>query len=179
MPIFSDTELQEISELQKRYPEPAATLLPVLWRIQDKRGWIDSDAMEEAAAICQVPKSHVEGVVSFYTMFFEKPMGKFHVQVCTNVSCMLCGGEKILDAMKARLGVANLERTPDGTFSIEEVECMGACGGAPMMAVNETFFEKTSPTEANEVIDTILAKGEIPTPKFVQQMPELSEASNR
>lgn len=179
MPIFSNEELQEIAELQKRYPEPAATLLPVLWRLQEKRGWLDSDAMEEAAAVCQVPKSHVEGVVSFYTMFFEKPMGEFHVQVCTNVSCMLCGGEKILDAMKSRLGIGNLARTEDGKFSIEETECMGACGGAPMMAVNEVFFEKISTQEANDVIDSIVAKGTIPAPKFVQQMPELSESANR
>lgn len=179
MPIFSDSELQEIAELQKRYPQPAATLLPVLWRLQEKRGWIDDEAMEGAAAICQVPKSHVQGVVSFYTMFFDKPMGRYHVQVCTNVSCMLRGGEEILSAMKQRLGVANLERSADGMFSIEEVECMGACGGAPMMAVNETFFEKISKEEANEVIDHVLAKNEIPKPKFVAQMPELTEAANR
>ncbi len=179
MAIFSDAELQEISELQKRYPSPAAYLLPVLWRLQDKRGWLDDEAMEEAAAVCQVPKSHVRGVVSFYTMFFEKPMGKFHVQVCTNVSCMLCGGEELLADMKQRLGVQNMERTPDGMFSIEEVECMGACGGAPMMAINETFFEKISTQEANEVIDQVVANGNIPTPKFVQQMPELSEAANK
>ncbi len=179
MPIFSDTELQEIAALQKRYPQPAATLLPVLWRIQEKRGWIDSDAMEEAAAICQVAKSHVQGVVSFYTMFFDRPMGKFHVQVCTNVSCMLRGGETLLAEMKAKLGIENLTSTPDGMFSIEEVECMGACGGAPMMAVNETFFEKVTKEEADGVIDHIRAKTEIPKPKFVAQLPELSEAANR
>ena len=179
MPIFSDTELKEFAELQTRYGAPGATLLPVLWRIQEKRGWIDNEAMEEAAAICQVPKSHVQGVVSFYTMFFEKPMGKYHVQVCTNVSCMLRGGEKLLSEMKTKLGIENLTTTPDGTFSIEEVECMGACGGAPMMAVNETFFETITNEEATGVIDHIRAKDEIPKPRFVAQMPELSEAANR
>ncbi len=178
MAIFSNAELQEISELQRRYPQPSATLLPVLWRLQEKRGWIDHEAMEEAAALCQVPKSHVQGVVSFYTMFFEKPMGRFHVQVCTNVSCMLRGGEGLLADMKSKLGVENLSVTADGTFSLEEVECMGACGGAPMMAVNETFFEKISTAEATEVIDHVRATGEIPRPKFVAQMPELSEAAN-
>lgn len=179
MPIFSNTELQEIAELQKRYPQPAATLLPVLWRLQEKRGWLDDEAMEEAAAVCQVPKGHVQGVVSFYTMFFDKPMGRFHVQVCTNVSCMLRGGEDLLSAMKQKVGAKNLEQSADGMFSIEEVECMGACGGAPMMAVNETFFEQVTTDEANGVIDHIRAKAEIPTPKFVPQMPELSESANR
>ena len=106
-------------------------------------------------------------------------MGKFHVQVCTNVSCMLRGGEKLLADMKAKLGIENLAMTPDGTFSIEEVECMGACGGAPMIAVNETFFEQITNAEAAGVIDHIRAKDEIPKPKFVAQMPELSEAANR
>ncbi len=179
MAIFSETELKEFAELQKRYGAPGASLLPVLWHIQEKRGWIDEAAMEEAAAICQVPKAHVRGVVEFYTMFFDKPMGKYHVQVCTNVSCMLRGGEKLLAEMKSKIGVENLATTPDGMFSIEEVECMGACGGAPMMAVNETFFETITNEEAHGVIDHIRAKNEIPTPRFVAQMPELSEAANR
>jgi len=179
MPILSESELQEIRTLQTRYPEPKATLLPVLWRLQEKRGWIDDEAMQEAADVCKVPVSHVRGVVSFYTMFFEKPMGQFHVQVCTNVSCMLRGGEDLLSAMKARLGIQNLERTEDGKFSIEETECMGACGGAPMMAVNETFYELATNSEANDIIDRIAATGQIPAPKFVAQMPELSDSANR
>jgi NADH-quinone oxidoreductase subunit E len=179
MPIFSDSELQEIRTLQTRYPEAKATLLPVLWRLQEKRGWIDDEAMQEAATVCQVPVSHVRGVVSFYTMYFEKPMGRFHVQVCTNVSCMLRGGEDLLSAMKSKLGIQNLEHTADGKFSLEECECMGACGGAPMMAVNETFYETITNSEANEIIDKIAATGEIPKPRFIAQMPELSEAANR
>ena len=179
MAIFSDAELQELSELQKRYGAPMATLLPVLWRIQEKRGWIDDEGMETAAAVCGVSKSHVQGVVSFYTMFFEVPMGRFHMQVCTNVSCMLCGGEKLFDEMRAKLGIENHGRTSDGLFSLEEVECMGACGGAPMMAVNEIFHERATSEEAAQIIDSIRATGEAPTPKFVTQLPELSEAVNR
>src|SRR5947209_19500727 len=155
MAIFSDQELTEISELQKRYGSPVAALLPILWRIQDKRGWIDDEAMETAAALCGVPKSHVMGVVSFYTMYFDKPMGRYHVQVCTNVSCMLCGGENLYEAVKSKLGVENWGRTEDGLFSLEEVECMGACGGAPMMAVNEIFYEKISNEEGLSILDLI------------------------
>ena len=179
MAIFSDAELQELSELQKRYGAPMAALLPTLWRIQEKRGWIDDEGMETAAAVCGVPKSHVQGVVSFYTMFFDKPMGRFHVQVCTNVSCMLCGGETLLKQTSAMLGINNHGRTEDGLFSLEEVECMGACGGAPMMAVNETFYERVTFEEGSKIIEDIRATGELPTPKFVMQMPELSEAANK
>src|SRR5205809_8066885 len=179
MAIFTEAELKEFSELQKRYGEPKATLLPVLWRIQEKRGWIDSDSMEEAAAICQVPKSHVEGVVSFYTMFFDKPMGRYHVQVCTNVSCMLRGGEELYEQVKKHLGIENHGRTENGLFSLEEVEGMGACGGAPMMALNDTFYECVTNDEATHILSETQRSGSNPKPKFVQQMPELSEATNK
>lgn len=179
MAIFNDQEIQEITELQKRYGAPLASLLPILWRIQEKRGWIDDEGMETAAALCGCPKSHVLGVVSFYTMFFDKPMGRFHVQVCTNVSCMLRGAEKVYEDVKSKLGVPNLGRTEDGMFSLEEVECMGACGGAPMMAVNELFYENINSAEALAVIEQIIATGAAPKPKFAMQLPELSEDTNR
>jgi NADH-quinone oxidoreductase subunit E len=171
--MFTELELSEIEALKKRYEKPQAALLPVLWKIQQKKGWIDHEGMEEAARICEVPKSHVLGVVSFYTMFFEKPMGKYHIQVCTNVSCMLHGGEKIYADLKTQLGCGHLERTADGMFSLEEVECMGACGGAPMIAVGETFFERVSSDEAAGIINTIKNTKIIPEPKLYAQMPEL------
>ena len=177
--MFSEQELDEIEVLKRRYPEAKAAVLPLLWKVQEKRGWIDEEGMELVAKLCDVPKSHVWGVVSFYTMYFEKPMGRYHVQVCTNVSCMLRGGEKLLLEMKARLGIDHMQRSEDGIFSLEEVECMGACGGAPMIAVNETFFERMSSDEAAEVINTIKASGTLPTPKPTVQLPELSLEANR
>lgn len=177
--MFNEQELQEIEALKKRYEEPKAALLPVLWRIQSKLGYIDSIGMDMAARLCEVPVAHVQGVVSFYTMFFDKPMGRYHVQVCTNVSCMLMGGEHLYREMKDRLGIGHHGRTEDGTFSLEEVECMGACGGAPMIAVNETFFEQVTDAEAGEIIAHIREKNEIPRPKFVKQMPELSDEANQ
>jgi NADH-quinone oxidoreductase E subunit len=172
--MFNEQELIEIESLKSRYEKPQAALLPVLWKIQEKKGWIDQDGMEIAAKLCDVPKSHVLGVVSFYTMYFEKPMGKHHIQVCTNVSCMLRGGEKIYNDLKEQLGCGHLERTNDGMFSLEEVECMGACGGAPMMAVGETFFERVNSDEARGIINTIKTTSNVPEPKRYPQMPELS-----
>ena len=170
--MFTEQELSEIKALQARYEHPQATLLPVLWRIQEKQGWIDDASMALAAEICGCEKSHVMGVVSFYTMFFEKPMGRHHVQVCTNVSCMLRGGEKIYSDLKAQLGCGHMERTADGMFSLEEVECMGACGGAPMMAVGDLFYERINSDDALDVIKTIKQTGTAPTPKPTVQMPE-------
>ena len=172
--MFNHEELLEIERLKLRYEKPQAALLPILWKIQEKKGWIDQEGMEEAAKICSVPKSHVLGVVSFYTMFFEKPMGKYHIQVCTNVSCMLRGGEKIYSDIKTQLGCGHLERTTDGMFSLEEVECMGACGGAPMIAVGETFFEKVNSEEALRIIGTIKSTDSIPEAQKYPQMPEMT-----
>ncbi len=176
--MFNAEELQEIEALKKRYESPQAILLPVLWKLQEKHGWLDDASMTEAASICEVPKSHVLGVVSFYTMFFDKPMGRHHIMVCTNVSCMLCGGEKIYEEVKQKLGITHMERTPDGMFSLEEVECMGACGGAPMMAVGELFYERINSADALEIINTIKEKGSAPPPKRTVQLPDISEASN-
>lgn len=113
----------------------------VLWLAQKKFGWISKEVIEYVAKLLDLPPSHVDGVVSFYTMYFKKPMGKYHIQVCTNVSCMLRGGEEIYHHLCESLGIKNGEVTPDGLFSIEEVECMGACGGAPMIAINEDYYE--------------------------------------
>ena len=176
--MFTEQELQEFEALKKRYDSPQAILLPVLWKIQEKQGWIDDKAMAVAAEICVCEKSHVMGVVSFYTMFFEKPMGKHHVMVCTNVSCMLRGGDNIYDAVKSQLGCGHMERTSDGTFSLEEVECMGACGGALMMAVGDTFFERINTEEALQVLGQIKSTGNVPTPKRTVQLPDLSTAAN-
>jgi len=177
--MFTEQELIEIEALKLRYKKPQAVLLPILWKIQEKKGWIDQEGMEEAARICQVPKSHVLGVVSFYTMFFEKPMGRHHIQVCTNVSCMLGGGEEIYEDLKSELGCGHLERTSDGMFSLEEVECMGACGGAPMMAVGETFFERVNIDDVRKIISSIKTTNVVPAPKRFAQMPELSEEANK
>ncbi len=138
---FSPEDLAAIDAHKAKYPDPKAAIMPVLWMAQKKWGWLSEDVMKEVARVMDLPYAHVLGVASFYTMYFKKPMGKKHVQVCTNVSCMLRGGERLLAIAKEGLGIGHNQATPDGTFSLEEVECMGACGGAPMVAINETFYE--------------------------------------
>jgi NADH-quinone oxidoreductase E subunit len=169
--VLNDAEIQEFEQLKSRYGKPQAILLPVLWRLQEKNGWLDDKAITIAAELAECPKSHVYGVVTFYTMFFDKPMGRYHIMVCTNVSCMLRGGMDIYEAVKSKLGCGHMERTEDGIFSLEEVECMGACGGAPMMAVGETFYENISAADALEIIDTIRQTNMVPKPKATIQLP--------
>lgn len=170
--MFSEQERIEIEQLKTRYQKPQAILLPILWKIQEKQGWIDDKSMELAAQICECTKAHVLGVVSFYTMYFEKPMGRHHIQVCTNVSCMLRGGENIYATVKETLGIGHMERTADGMFSLEEVECMGACGGAPMLAVGETFFERVTNDETLALLSQIKSDGVVPFPKKTVQLPD-------
>lgn len=151
---FTTEEMEMIEGIKSKYPEKKAALMPVLWMAQKKWGWISDDVKETVADLLDLSYSHVEGVASFYTMYFKKPMGRFHIQVCTNVSCMLLGGEEIFMHVAEKLGIGNNERTEDGLFSLEEVECMGACGGAPMIAINENYYENVN----IEIVDGLLDK---------------------
>ncbi|MCS6999726.1 MAG: NADH-quinone oxidoreductase subunit NuoE [Bacteroidota bacterium] len=152
---FTDQELAEIERLKKLYPEPKAALMPVLWMAQKKWGWLSEDVMRLVAEVMNLPYAHVMGVARFYTMYFKKPMGKYHIQVCTNISCMLRGGEEIFRHVCTKLGIGNNERTSDGRFSVEEVECMGACGGAPMIAINEDYYENVTIEEVDRLLATL------------------------
>ncbi len=138
---FTDENLKRIEEVLKKYPEKKAAVMPVLWIAQEQNGWISGEVMKEVAALLDMTPEDVLGVVSFYTMYHQKPMGKYHIQVCTNVSCMLKGANQIYDHVKKKLGLSNMEVSEDMQFSVEEVECMGSCGTAPMIAVNEDYFE--------------------------------------
>ncbi|MFM7774240.1 MAG: NADH-quinone oxidoreductase subunit NuoE [Candidatus Kapaibacterium sp.] len=141
---FSAEELSTIEKIKARYPDSKAAIMPVLWMAQKKWGWLSEDVMKAVASVMDLPFAHVMGVATFYTMYFKKPMGTYHVQVCTNVSCMLRGGDTLYDHVCEKYGIRHNETTADGKISVEEVECMGACGGAPMIAINEDYFENVS-----------------------------------
>ncbi len=144
-----------IDDLQKRYPTKAATLLHVLWAIQDQETWISRPWMEYAAARCDVALSKVLGVVSFYTMFHQQPPGRHHVQVCRNITCTMLGAEELLACTKKKLGIENGERTPDGKFSLEEVECLAGCSWAPVVQINRTYHENMTPEKLIKLLDSL------------------------
>ena len=152
---FSNDELQKIDSIKSKYPESKAALMSVLWMSQKKWGWISDEVKEYVANILGLPYSHVHGVASFYTMYFKKPMGKHHIQVCTNVSCMLRKGDDIYKHVSEKLNIGNMQCTSDGKFSLEEVECMGACGGAPMVAINEDYFENFDIEAIDKLLDSL------------------------
>jgi len=152
---FSEESLQKIEQIIKKYPVKRAAVMPVLYVAQAQNGWISKEVMLETASVLDMNAEDVFGVATFYTMYHKKEPGKFHIQVCTNVSCMLRGGYQIYDAVKAKLGLNNGEVSDDMKFSLEEVECMGSCGTAPMIAVNEDYFENLDKEKALQILDSL------------------------
>ncbi len=150
---FTEENLKRIEKARTKYPTALAAVMDTVYIAQEQNGHISTEVMEEIAAVLGIDKVEVLSVVTFYTMYFTKPMGKYHVQVCTNVSCMLRGSTEIWEAVKEKLGINNMEVTPDGKFSLEEVECMGACGNAPMIAINEDFYENLTKEKVLEILD--------------------------
>jgi NADH-quinone oxidoreductase E subunit len=155
---FSDEKLQKIDGLLKKYPNKKPAVMPVLYLAQEQNGFISNEVIQEVANILEITPEEVLGVVTFYTMYHQKEMGKYHVQVCTNVSCMLRGGYELYDIVKEKLGLDNLEVTEDKVFSLEEVECMGSCGTAPMIAVNEDYYENLTKEKVIEILDSLKNK---------------------
>ncbi|MEW6506853.1 MAG: NAD(P)H-dependent oxidoreductase subunit E [Bacteroidota bacterium] len=152
---FTEDNLARIDIARKKYPTALAAVMDTVYIAQEQNGYISIEVMEEIASVLGIDKVNVLSVVTFYTMYHTKPMGKYHVQVCTNVSCMLRGAYEILDSVKEKLEADNMEVTPDGKFSLEEVECMGACGYAPMIAVNEDYYENLTKEKVEEILESL------------------------
>ena len=129
--------------------------MPVLFIAQEQNEYISGEVMTEISRILEITPEDVLGVVTFYTMYHQQPVGKYHIQVCTNVSCMLKGSSGIYERVKEKLGLDHMQVTKDKLFSLEEVECMGSCGTAPMLAVNEDYFENLTKEEADQIIESL------------------------
>jgi len=139
----------------REYPEARSALLEVLHLIQKERGYIADEDMEYAAAKVGLPVARVAGVVSFYTMLRRKPVGRHHIQICRTLSCQLRGSREILEHLKKRLGIGEGEVTPDGRFSLVTVECLGSCGTAPMMQVNDDYHENLTLERLDALLDSM------------------------
>ena len=152
--MFSEALKKKFDEFLTRYPVKRSAMVPMLLTGQDEVGYISDEIIEEVARRIGVPTIEVVEVISYYSMLRRQPAGKYHLQVCTNVSCMLRGGEEILAHCQKKLGIGHKQTTPDGKFSLEEVECLGACCGAPAMQVNYDYYENLTP----EKVDALLEK---------------------
>src|SRR6516162_10056759 len=153
----------KFEQLQNRYPVKRSALIPMMMYGQDEYGFVSDELIEEIARRLELHTVQVEETLEFYSMLHRKPVGKHHVQVCTNVACMLRGGNELLEHAKKRLEIGHRETTADGVFSLEEVECIGACTGAPAMQVNYDFYENVGIRDFDRLIEE-LDKGRRPEP---------------
>jgi NADH-quinone oxidoreductase E subunit len=155
VPVFTGAARQELEAILRRYPTKMAALLPALWIVQRERHWIGERAMTEVAEVLDLTPAYVKGVVTFYTMYHQHPVGKYFIQVCTTSPCHVCGAEGVVQAFLQHTGCGELGVTSDdGRYTVIEVECLGACGFATPVMINEEFLESVSP----EKVPSILAQ---------------------
>ncbi len=155
MSLLSEEARREIMDYTKRYPHKRAALLPALHIVQRDHGWIPTDAMKEVALLLEIRPAEVMEAVSFYTMYNRNPVGRYHIQVCRNISCALRDARRITRHISSRLGIGVGETTSDGRFTLTEVECLGSCGTAPIMRVDGSYHENLDAEAARRIIDAL------------------------
>jgi len=152
-PVFVGAMRDELNALLGRYPNKMAALLPALWMVQRERGWVSEEAMVEVAQLLELTPAYVKGVVTFYTMYHQHPVGRYFIQVCTTSPCLACGADKVVESLLSQTGCGDLGATsPDGRFTVIEVECLGACGFATPIMVNEEFIESVTPEKVPQIL---------------------------
>ena len=149
-----DGLVPEFERLKQRYPAgfESSLVLPCLRRIQEVRGWIAEEDIDALAAWLPVPRIQIEEVLSFYTQYRRSPVGRWHLEVCRNVSCSMRGSERLLGHLCRKLGVNEGETTPDGRFTLHTAECLGSCGTAPVMVLNDEYHENMTPEKVDELL---------------------------
>jgi NADH-quinone oxidoreductase E subunit len=153
--MYSESNERKIDELLTHYPVKRSAILPALFIAQEEHGYVTDEDVKYLARRLDMRVNEVEEVVTFYSMYSRKPIGKYKLQVCRTISCMLVGAEKLTDHLCSRLGVAVGGTTPDGKFTVQEVECLGCCDLAPVLQVNFDYHERVTPERADQIIDPL------------------------
>jgi NADH-quinone oxidoreductase subunit E len=156
--MFSEQLSKKFDKMVTNYPTKRSALVPMLLFAQDEVGHLSDAVIADIAKRVELTDLEVRNVISYYSLLHTKPMGKYHVQVCTNISCMLRGGEEILDHCKQKLGIGHKQTQSNGLFSLEEVECIGACSWAPAVQVNYDFHENLNPDKMDKVLEQYAKK---------------------
>jgi NADH-quinone oxidoreductase subunit E len=157
MSRFTSENTAVADDIIARYPRPRSALIPLLHLAQEQDGYLTEEAMEHIAELVDVTPAEVLGTASFYEMFKREPVGDYVITVCTNISCMLVGGEELLHHLEHRLGVKAGSTTPDGKFTLEDVECIAACSEAPCMQVNYRYFQRVQLDDVDDLLDDLRA----------------------
>lgn len=145
----------KITDLAAQYPEKNSVIIPALHLIQDEYGWVPPATMRQLAQLLNIASNRIFGVASFYSMFNKQPVGKYHIQVCRNISCSLNGSKQILDHITKKLGIKPGEVTTDGNFSIATVECLGSCGTAPVIMINDVYYENLTVNKVDQILKSL------------------------
>jgi NADH-quinone oxidoreductase subunit E len=178
---FTEQERADLTtraaEIIGRYPKPRSALLPLLHLVQAKEGFVSTDGIAFCAEQLGLSEADVTAVVSFYTMYKRRPVGEYHVGVCTNTLCAIMGGDVIHDELRRHLGVENDEPTPDGKVSLERVECNAGCDYAPIVMVNWEFFDNLTPESAKDLVDGLRARADIAPSRGAKRLVTWREAS--
>jgi NADH-quinone oxidoreductase subunit E len=156
---FSEQFETRFSDMLTHYPTKRSVLVPTLLYVQDETGYLSDEVIEELAGRLELTALEVRNVISYYSMLTTKPRGRYNVQVCTNIACMLRGGEELLEHCEKKLGIGHKETTSDGLFSLEEVECIGGCSWAPAAQVNYDFHENLTTEKMDRVLAEYAKKG--------------------
>ena len=143
----------QITDILARYPNTQAALLPVLWLCQERWGWVSTGITRAIAARLGLSPAFIEGVLTFYTMYQRRPPGRYLLQVCSTLSCQLCGTGELVGHLKQRLGVDFGETTPDGRFTLLDVQCLGACGEAPVVQINNDYYTELTVERLDALLD--------------------------
>ena len=152
-PVFTGPRRAQLDALLARYPTKRAALLPALWLVQDAHGWVSDESMVEVADTLGLTPAYVKGVVTFYTMYHQHPVGRHFIQICTTTPCNLCGAEGVVEAFLKHTGCTELGATSrDGRFTVVEVECLGACGFVTPVLVDEDFVEGVTAEQVPELL---------------------------
>jgi NADH-quinone oxidoreductase E subunit len=153
IPVFTGDARKELDELLTRYPTKMAALLPALWIVQRERGWVSEESMAEVAEVLELTPAYVKGVVTFYTMYHQHPVAKYFIQVCTTSPCGICGADDVVKALLRQTGAGDLGvPSADGKYCVIEVECLGACGFATPIMINEEFVESVTADKVPEIL---------------------------
>jgi len=151
--MLSETAIKELDEIKARYPDARAAILPALYLAQREYGWLSPESIDAVASLLNLPPAFVRGVSTFYAMFKHRPMGRHLIQLCTNVSCMLLGAERLLDFLKNRYGLEVGGITPDERFSLIIMECIGGCNQAPAMLVDNDYYGNLTQERIEKILE--------------------------
>lgn len=159
-PLFEGPYKARFEKILSRYPDSRAALLPVLGLAQEVRGHVSPETMDEVAALLELPDAYVRGVATFYTMYNKAPVGRFLIQVCTNISCNLCGADEVMAAFLEETGTEMGETSDDGNFTVIEAECLAGCGFPTCVQINSRYYENVGADDVPRILEHLKVRGE-------------------